>query len=87
MTVQAPGPGGGPPRLEEVVAAALDVPVEVVTGESSPYTLGSWTSRRHIEVIMRVETVYGVSFSASELVVLTSVDRIRAVLRGKGVPL
>lgn len=74
------------PRLEEVVAKALDAPAAEITDASSPYTLPQWTSMRHLGVIIEIESAYQIRFSPSELVSLTSVDRIRTALRAKGLP-
>jgi acyl carrier protein len=71
--------------LNEIVARVLSVPADQLTDESDPTTVGSWNSLRHIELIVQVETAYGLKFSRSEMVGLRSVGQIRAMLLKKGV--
>jgi len=69
----------------DVVAGVLGLPAETVTEDVSPATEGVWTSLKHLELAVAIEEHYHVSLSAKEIRRLTSVGRIREVLREKGV--
>ncbi len=72
-------------RIEEVFAQVLKEPAENLTNETSPKTLRSWDSLRHVELVMALEKAYNVGFSASEIMTITSLGSIRQLLEQKGV--
>ncbi|MFI0942890.1 acyl carrier protein [Streptomyces sp. NPDC021020] len=73
-------------RLEELVAAVLELPPDVVTDDTAQHNTGEWTSRSHIQLVVAVEDAYGVSLSLGEIRELTSVGAARRILEGRGVP-
>jgi acyl carrier protein len=71
-------------ELAEVVAAVLNLDPADIVEEAGPATLGSWTSRKHIELVVAIEDAYGVSFTAKEIFGIRSVGDLRDTLRLKG---
>ena len=71
--------------LEDVVAAVLKRSRDEINDETSPKTVPSWDSLRHIELVMTVEQAFGVIFPPAEVMTMTSLGAIRQVLRQKGV--
>lgn len=74
-----------PAELRGLFAQVLRVPAEAVTPDSSTKTLASWDSLRHVELVVAIEERYGVSFAASEVFSLTSVQGFCDMLARKGV--
>ena len=72
-------------RLEEVVAGVLKRPSEDMNENTSPKTVSSWDSLRHIELVMTVEQEFGVSFPPAEVATMTSLGAIRQLLLQKGI--
>jgi acyl carrier protein len=72
-------------RLEDIVAAVLGLDPAAVADAAGPATLGGWTSRKHIELVVALEDAYGVSFSAREIFGIRCGGDLRETLRGKGV--
>ncbi|MEU5943053.1 acyl carrier protein [Micromonospora sp. NPDC047548] len=70
--------------LTEVVAGVLEVDPAEVTDESGPDSIGTWTSLRHLQLVVTLEEVYGVSFAFEEIRDVRSVRTLRDVLRAKG---
>lgn len=70
--------------LAEVVAGVLEVDPAEVTDESGPETIATWTSLRHLQLVVTLEEVYGLSFAFEEIRDLRSVGALREVLRAKG---
>ncbi|MDZ5443043.1 acyl carrier protein [Micromonospora sp. 4G57] len=70
--------------LSEVVAGVLEVDPAEVTDESGPQTIGTWTSLRHLQLVVTLEEVYGLSFAFEEIRDVRSVGELRTVLRAKG---
>jgi acyl carrier protein len=69
----------------DVVAGALDVDPAHVTDEAGQDTLPTWTSMRHIQLIVTLEEAYGLSFDYEEIADARTVRDVRDVLRAKGV--
>jgi acyl carrier protein len=72
-------------KLSEIVAAVLDLDPADVVDTTGPATLGSWTSRKFIELVVAIEDAYGVAFSAHEIFGVRSVGDLREMLRLNGV--
>ncbi|HSA80026.1 MAG TPA: acyl carrier protein [Geminicoccaceae bacterium] len=72
-------------QLEELFAKVLREPVTSLSAESSPKTMTSWDSLRHIELIMSAEAEYGVSFTTSEVTTIRTLGCMRELLLQKGV--
>lgn len=72
-------------RVEEIVAKALGVAAAEIREDSGPDTLPSWDSASHIDIVLSIETEFGVAFSADEMLNLLSIESIKRALAAKGV--
>ena len=68
-----------------LIAATLRLPAAAVSEESTLQNTPQWDSLRHVLLMTKIETAYGVSLSDSELAAATSVAAIREILRQHGV--
>jgi acyl carrier protein len=66
--------------VEEIVADFFGIPVSDVDNETSPKTLASWNSMKHIELVMTFEVKFGKQFAPVDIPLLTSVGKIKEVL-------
>ena len=73
------------PRLRSVIADVLGVPVEQVTAEAAVGQLEAWDSFGHLQVVLALESEFGVQFDPQKIPELTSVAKLQAFLEGKGV--
>ena len=71
--------------IEEIFAEILKVPADKLSNETSPKTVSSWDSLRHVELIMAVECAFNVAFSTPEISTINSLGGIRELLQQKGV--
>lgn len=69
---------------EAVVASVFGKNLAVITDATSPETLAEWDSLGHVTLVIELESIYGVSFSAEETMSLTSVALIKDALRSQG---
>lgn len=74
-------------RLFETVASVLNIDAHTLTNESNGRNTENWDSLRHIELILAVETAFGVTFSMSEMVSMQDLGDMRALLVEKGITL
>jgi acyl carrier protein len=72
-------------KLEELFARTLREPVDAFCDDSSPATVRSWDSLRHIELVMAAEAEYGIRFETVEVVTIRTLGCMRGILQQKGV--
>ena len=69
----------------DIVASVLEVDPADVTDAAGPHSLPTWTSLRHLQLVVTLEESYGVSFSYAEIRDLKSIGDVHAALLAKGV--
>lgn len=67
------------------MAAVLGVPSECLADDASPETISEWDSMSHLNLVMALESEFGISVSADDVLELRSVAAIRRLLRARGV--
>ena len=73
--------------LKELVSRALRLPAGPVSDTLTMADTRSWDSLAHLELVLTIEEKYRVNLSADEIVAMTSISGITAVLRAHGVEL
>lgn len=71
-------------RVQIVLADALRVPPEQVTADLHFGDLPQWDSMGHMEVMMVLETQFGIEINAETIAALTSVPAICAYIQENG---
>lgn len=71
----------------QLVAGVLEVDPAQVTDDASADTLTTWTSMRHIQLVVTLEEAYRLSFSYEEIRDVRTIRDLRKVLGDKGVVL
>lgn len=75
-------------KLMRVLGQVLGVPATELTEETSMQSCRAWDSLKHIEVMVSLEEAFSLPrLTTDEIVTMTTVKRIQAVLREKGVVL
>jgi acyl carrier protein len=72
-------------RLYATIESTLGVPAGTVQEDSSPETIASWDSLNHLNLVMAVESEFGISLSPQDVVDMRNVALIRTILREYGV--
>jgi len=67
-------------RIQSVLAEALQVPIEMVPPDLTFGDLPQWDSMGHMEVMMRLEELFGIEINADTIAALTSIPAIHAHL-------
>ncbi|MDB5099422.1 MAG: acyl carrier protein [Cyanobacteria bacterium RYN_339] len=68
-------------RLQRVVGTVLGVDPVTVGEATNQDTLGTWTSLRHMNLILALEEAYGIVIPDEDVTSLTSYPLIRLVVR------
>lgn len=73
--------------VKQLVAGALGLSVERVGDDATRGKLRGWDSIGHVEVVSALEDHFAVKLEDADLLRMTSLPEIVAVLRAKGVAL
>ncbi len=68
----------------QLVAKVLGVPDSDVTDDLGPATHSSWTSIKHLELIVAIEENYNLSFSRPEIRSVRSVGTLKKSILNRG---
>ncbi len=71
-------------KLSAVISQVIGIEKDEITEESSPYTIGKWTSLKQLTLISAVESVYNVKFTLNEMKQLRNVGAFLEILQKKG---
>lgn len=71
--------------LVNLVSEILRIPQTDVIDALDMEETGTWDSLSHMQLIVAIESEYGVELSADDIVTMRSVGNIKNVLRSKGV--
>jgi acyl carrier protein len=72
-------------RLCQTIAGVLGVPVAEISDVSSPDTIAAWDSLNHLNLVMALESEFGVSLTPEDALEMRTVGLMRAILRKNGV--
>lgn len=72
-------------RIYLVVSRVFGVPVEKIDDESSPDTITGWDSVHHLNLLMALESEFGISLKPDDAMEMISVRLIRRILSEYGV--
>lgn len=67
-------------RIFQIVSRVMDVPVELLTEESSPDTIEKWDSIQHMSLVLALEEDFNIMFSDSEIIELLSIELIIEII-------
>lgn len=71
-------------KMTEIVAKVLKVDASSITLESNAQNTPRWDSLRHIELVLAVESQFGVQFSIPEIVGMQKLGDIVDLVAQKG---
>ena len=54
-------------RVREIISEFLQVPAGEIGDDFSPEHTSAWSSMKHMEIVMALETEYGIRFDAEEI--------------------
>lgn len=70
-------------RIHRLVADVFGVPLSAITPDSTPDTIESWDSLRHLNLVLALEQEFSIQFSPEEIEQLLSVWLIASLVDEK----
>ncbi len=68
-------------RIKNVMSAVFEIPVDQITENSSPDSIESWDSLRHMNMVVAFEEEFGVEFTDDEIVEMMNYLLIKKILK------
>lgn len=70
-------------RIEEVMAAVFEISKEEITNDSSPDTIKSWDSLKHMNLVAALEEEFNIQFTNEEIVEMINYQLIKLIIKEK----
>ena len=70
-------------RIKKVISAVFKVPVKEINDKSSPYTIESWDSLKHMNLVVALEEEFGIMFEDDEIAELLNYSLICNIIKSK----
>ena len=70
-------------RIKEVMSDIFAISIDEITGDSSMDTIPSWDSLGHLQLIIKLEEEFTVSFSERDTLSMTSFKSVEKIILGK----
>ena len=74
-------------KLAEVLAEIFGLPVTEIHSELQRSDVGTWDSLKQMDLVLSLEREYGIALDIPDIQRMTSVAKIIAVLKDRGVDL
>ena len=71
--------------LRDVMAQVFGIDAAEIQDDFGPYQIATWTSLKHLELVVSLEEVYGVSLSQQDIKDMRTVAAVRGILAAQGV--
>ena len=68
-------------KIKFVMAAVFGVNVDEINDESSPHTIRSWDSMKHINLVVALEQEFGVELEDDEIEAMVSYPVVSATIQ------
>ncbi|MGZ3609951.1 MAG: acyl carrier protein [Ktedonobacteraceae bacterium] len=70
-------------RVKEIVADIFNVPKDRVTLQTSPNTIDTWDSIKHLDLVLALEQEFALQITPDEMVEMKSVEVIEKLITEK----
>lgn len=71
------------PRVRQIAADVFGLPLDAVTGQSSPETIENWDSLQHVTLVVALEQAFAVQFLPEEISEMLTIERIASLVDQK----
>jgi acyl carrier protein len=67
-------------RIRRVISAVFDISIESITDDTSPDTVGSWDSLKHMYLIIALEEEFSFQISDNEIIEMINYSLIKNII-------
>lgn len=70
-------------RIKNVMSAVFTIPVEQIKDDSSPDSIESWDSLKHMNLVVALEEEFEIEFLDDEIIEMMNFSLISNIINGK----
>jgi|TARA_B100000315_G_C14135230_1_gene388778 acyl carrier protein len=70
-------------RIKKVMTAVFEIPVGQIKDDSSPDTIESWDSLKHMNLVVALEEEFEIEFTDDEIMESMNFSLIQLIIDGK----
>jgi len=70
-------------RIKSIMSTVFEIPEEQIKDNSSPDTIESWDSLKHMNLIIALEEEFEVEFTDNEIFEMMNYSLIKSIITGK----
>jgi acyl carrier protein len=70
-------------QIKNVVSAVFEIPIEQIKDDSSPDTIESWDSLKHMNFVVALEEEFEVEFTEDEILKMLNFMLIKEIISSK----
>ena len=70
-------------RIKNVMSAVFEIPVEQIKDDSSPDTIESWDSLKHMNLIISLEEEFTIEFTDREIIEMMNYMLVVEIVKNK----
>ena len=70
-------------KLKNIMSAVFEIPVEQIQDKSSPDTIESWDSLKHMNMVVALEEEFEVEFTDDEILEMMNYALIKSIINGE----
>ena len=67
-------------RIRTIMSAVFDLPIESINDESSPDSIESWDSLKHINLVVALEEEFEINFTDNEILEIINFKLIKKIV-------
>jgi len=67
-------------KIKKVMSAVFDMPVEEINNESSPDTIESWDSLKHMNLVVALEEEFEIEFTLEQIIEMVNYSLIKIII-------
>jgi acyl carrier protein len=67
-------------RVQSVASDIFGIPVDRITPESSPETIGNWDSMQHLNLVLAIEEKFGVQLDPEDIEQMKNIGAVAALV-------
>ena len=68
-------------RIKSVMATVFSVGVEVINQQTTPHTISSWDSLRHMSLVVALEKEFGIELEYEEIEAMVSYSIVSSTIQ------
>ena len=70
-------------RIKNVMSAVFEISEAEIKNDSSPDTIGSWESLKHMNLVVALEEEFEIEFTDNEIFEMMNYSLIKNIISGK----